>query len=236
MLLTGIEQHDYPVIQGVLFVSTLVRAGRSASSPTSRSASSIRGCARASRATDERVVPHDATPSPSSADAARRRAVAARRPSSIGLVLVGVVVVTALVSLFWLPFAAVRHQRRPARGSRRRAPARHRQARPRPAHPADDRRAHRARGRCRRRRCSAAVIGISRRAARRRSPRRWLDDTVSAMLDILIAFPSLLLAMLVVAAQGARSARRSSRSAWRCRRSSPGSPGSSPSGCCRSSS
>jgi peptide/nickel transport system permease protein len=31
----------------------------------------------------------------------------------------------------------------------------------------------------------------------------WLDDTVSAFLDILIAFPVLLLAMLIVAAQGA---------------------------------
>lgn len=32
---------------------------------------------------------------------------------------------------------------------------------------------------------------------------RWLDDTLSAVLDILIAFPTLLLAMLVVAARGA---------------------------------
>ena len=32
---------------------------------------------------------------------------------------------------------------------------------------------------------------------------RWLDDTLSAVLDILIAFPTLLLAMLIVAAQGA---------------------------------
>jgi peptide/nickel transport system permease protein len=31
---------------------------------------------------------------------------------------------------------------------------------------------------------------------------RWLDDTLSAILDILIAFPTLLLAMLVIAAQG----------------------------------
>jgi peptide/nickel transport system permease protein len=31
----------------------------------------------------------------------------------------------------------------------------------------------------------------------------WVDDTVSAALDILIAFPTLLLAMLIVAAQGA---------------------------------
>jgi peptide/nickel transport system permease protein len=31
----------------------------------------------------------------------------------------------------------------------------------------------------------------------------WLDDTISAILDILIAFPTLLLAMLIVAAQGA---------------------------------
>jgi peptide/nickel transport system permease protein len=32
---------------------------------------------------------------------------------------------------------------------------------------------------------------------------RWLDDTVAALLDILIAFPTLLLAMLIVAARGA---------------------------------
>ena len=32
---------------------------------------------------------------------------------------------------------------------------------------------------------------------------KWLDDTLSAVLDILIAFPTLLLAMLIVAAQGA---------------------------------
>jgi peptide/nickel transport system permease protein len=32
---------------------------------------------------------------------------------------------------------------------------------------------------------------------------RWLDDTISAVLDIIIAFPVLLLAMLIVAAQGA---------------------------------
>jgi peptide/nickel transport system permease protein len=31
---------------------------------------------------------------------------------------------------------------------------------------------------------------------------RWLDDTLSAILDILIAFPTLLLAMLVIAARG----------------------------------
>jgi peptide/nickel transport system permease protein len=32
---------------------------------------------------------------------------------------------------------------------------------------------------------------------------RWLDDTISVLLDILIAFPTLLLAMLVVAARSA---------------------------------
>jgi peptide/nickel transport system permease protein len=32
---------------------------------------------------------------------------------------------------------------------------------------------------------------------------RWLDDTLSAVLDVLIAFPTLLVAMLIVAAQGA---------------------------------
>jgi len=32
---------------------------------------------------------------------------------------------------------------------------------------------------------------------------RWLDDTLAAVLDILIAFPTLLLAMLIIATQGA---------------------------------
>lgn len=47
-----------------------------------------------------------------------------------------------------------------------------------------------------------AVLGISVGLAAAFAT-RWLDDTLSAVLDILIAFPTLLLAMLVIAAQGA---------------------------------
>lgn len=47
-----------------------------------------------------------------------------------------------------------------------------------------------------------AVVGISVGLAAAFAT-RWLDDTLSAILDILIAFPTLLLAMLVIAAQGA---------------------------------
>ena len=60
----------------------------------------------------------------------------------------------------------------------------------------------------------ALTVGAGSVAARRRSSAsraawspgfatRWLDDTISALLDILIAFPTLLLAMLVVAAREA---------------------------------
>ncbi|WEO78194.1 ABC transporter permease [Cryobacterium sp. SO2] len=48
----------------------------------------------------------------------------------------------------------------------------------------------------------AAVLGITLGLAAAFAS-AWLDDTLSAVLDILIAFPTLLLAMLIVAAQGA---------------------------------
>ena len=47
-----------------------------------------------------------------------------------------------------------------------------------------------------------AILGISLGLAAAFAT-RWIDDTVAAVLDILIAFPTLLLAMLVIAAQGA---------------------------------
>lgn len=47
----------------------------------------------------------------------------------------------------------------------------------------------------------ATVVGVSVGVAAGFVP-AWLDDTVSSALDILIAFPTLLLAMLIVAAQG----------------------------------
>lgn len=48
----------------------------------------------------------------------------------------------------------------------------------------------------------AAVIGIVLGLAAAFA-QRWFDDGIAAVLDVLIAFPSLLLAMLVVAARGA---------------------------------
>ena len=48
----------------------------------------------------------------------------------------------------------------------------------------------------------AAVVGIVLGLAAAFA-QRWLDDGIAAVLDVLIAFPSLLLAMLVVAARGA---------------------------------
>ncbi|MHC8563735.1 ABC transporter permease [Streptomyces albidoflavus] len=48
----------------------------------------------------------------------------------------------------------------------------------------------------------AAVLGIT-LGVLAAYAQGWLDDTVSALLDILIAFPTLLLAMLIVAARDA---------------------------------
>ena len=48
----------------------------------------------------------------------------------------------------------------------------------------------------------AAVVGVTIGLATALA-RPWLDDTLSATLDVVIAFPVLLLAMLVVAVQGA---------------------------------
>ncbi|MHB1064919.1 MAG: ABC transporter permease [Georgenia sp.] len=48
----------------------------------------------------------------------------------------------------------------------------------------------------------AVVLGVSLGLAAAFVP-AWLDDTVSSAMDILIAFPTLLLAMLIVAVQGA---------------------------------
>ncbi|MFC4243635.1 ABC transporter permease [Gryllotalpicola reticulitermitis] len=45
--------------------------------------------------------------------------------------------------------------------------------------------------------CLGLVLGLAAALAQ-----RWIDDAIAAILDILIAFPTLLLAMLVVAARG----------------------------------
>lgn len=127
-----------------------------------------------------------------------------RRPKAtllIGLVLTGVIVLIALVSLFWLPYPLA-----DTSGSRLESPS--------PLHLLGTDRLGRdllsqlmwgARIALIVGTCSvaiAAVLGtiVGLIAA---FSRPWVDDTLSAGLDVVIAFPVLLLAMLVVAVQGA---------------------------------
>ncbi|MFK4760945.1 ABC transporter permease [Microbacterium sp. ZW T5_45] len=127
-----------------------------------------------------------------------------RRPKAtlvIGLVLTGIIVVIAVVSLFWLPYPLT-----DISGGRLDTPS--------AAHPLGTDRLGRdllsqlmvgARIALVVGTCSvalAAVLGIliGLIAA---FARPWIDDTLSAGLDVVIAFPVLLLAMLVVAIQGA---------------------------------
>ncbi|GAB3129802.1 ABC transporter permease [Glaciibacter psychrotolerans] len=120
---------------------------------------------------------------------------------SIGLVCVGLVVVTAIVSLFWLPYPLA-----DTTGTRLEAPS--------AAHWLGTDKLGRdllsqlmvgarialsvGAGAV----AIAAVLGIVLGLAAAFAT-DWLDDTLSAIFDILIAFPVLLLAMLIVAAQGA---------------------------------
>ncbi|MEO6310308.1 MAG: ABC transporter permease [Leifsonia sp.] len=120
---------------------------------------------------------------------------------TIGLLLVGLVVVTAIVSLFWLPYPLA-----DTSGGRLDGPS--------SAHLLGTDKLGRdllsqlmfgarialtvGAGAT----LIAAVLGVSLGLAAA-SANDWLDDTLSAFLDILIAFPVLLLAMLIVAAQGA---------------------------------
>ncbi|WP_223694722.1 ABC transporter permease [Leifsonia poae] len=120
---------------------------------------------------------------------------------AIGLVLVGIVVLVALLSLFWLPYAPS-----DTSGGRLEQPG--------PAHWLGTDQLGRdllsqlmvgARialavgfGAV----SIGAVIGIT-IGLLAAFATTWLDDSISAVLDILIAFPTLLLAMLIVAAQGA---------------------------------
>ena len=127
-----------------------------------------------------------------------------RRPKAtliLGLVLTGAIVLVALVSLFWLPYPLA-----DTSGGRLEGPS--------GLHPLGTDRLGRdllaqlmwgARialivGTCAV--AIAAVLGtiIGLLAA---FSRPWVDDTLSAGLDVVIAFPVLLLAMLVVAIQGA---------------------------------
>lgn len=133
----------------------------------------------------------------------RRPRSAGRRSATllVGGVLVGVILVTALVSFFWLPYA-------PSDISGARL------ARPSAAHWAGTDKLGRdlltqlmigarialevGAGSV----LLGGVIGIALGLAAAFA-QRWLDDSLSALLDVLIAFPTLLVAMLVVAASGA---------------------------------
>jgi peptide/nickel transport system permease protein len=146
----------------------------------------------------EQAVAEGAAPDPT--QRARRRA---RRSLAlgIGLTLVGLVVLVAAVSFFWLPYA-----QSDTSGTRLEQPS--------SAHWLGTDRFGRdlttqlmigARialavglGSV----VIGALIGIT-LGLLAAFATKWLDDTLSAVLDILIAFPTLLLAMLIVAAQGA---------------------------------
>ena len=129
---------------------------------------------------------------------------ARRRPKAtliLGLVLTGTIVLIALVSLFWLPYPLA-----DTSGSRLEGPSGlHLLGTDRLGRDLLSQLMWGARialivGACAV--AIAAVLGtiIGLLAA---FSRPWVDDTLSAGLDVVIAFPVLLLAMLVVAIQGA---------------------------------
>lgn len=133
----------------------------------------------------------------------RRPRSAGRRSATllVGGVLVGVILLTALVSFFWLPYA-------PSDISGARL------APPSATHWAGTDKLGRdlftqlmigarialevGAGSV----ALGALIGVALGLAAAFA-QRWLDDGLSALLDVLIAFPTLLVAMLVVAASGA---------------------------------
>lgn len=127
-----------------------------------------------------------------------------RRPKAtllIGLALTGVIVLIALVSLFWLPYPLA-----DTSGSRLEGPsALHLLGTDRLGRDLLSQLMWGARIALIVGICSVAIaavlgtiIGLIAAFAR-----PWVDDTLSAGLDVVIAFPVLLLAMLVVAVQGA---------------------------------
>lgn len=129
---------------------------------------------------------------------------ARRRPKAtllIGIVLTGVIVLIALVSLFWLPYPLA-----DTSGSRLEGPsALHLLGTDRLGRDLLSQLMWGVRIALIVGTCSvaiAAVLGtiVGLLAA---FARPWVDDTLSAGLDVVIAFPVLLLAMLVVAVQGA---------------------------------
>ena len=131
------------------------------------------------------------------------RASSSRRSVTlaIGVILVGIILVTALVSFFWLPYSP-----EDISGGRLAPPS--------AAHWAGTDKLGRdlltqliigarialevGAGSV----VLGGVIGIALGLASAFA-QRWLDDGLSAVLDVLIAFPTLLVAMLVVAASGA---------------------------------
>ena len=129
---------------------------------------------------------------------------ARRRPKAtllIGLVFTGIIVLIALVSLFWLPYPLA-----DTSGSRLEGPsALHLLGTDRLGRDLLSQLMWGARIALIVGICSvaiAAVLGVIIGLIAAFS-RPWVDDTLSAGLDVVIAFPVLLLAMLVVAVQGA---------------------------------
>ncbi|SEB38692.1 ABC transporter permease [Microbacterium hydrocarbonoxydans] len=127
-----------------------------------------------------------------------------RRPKAtllIGLVLTGIIALIALVSLFWLPYPLA-----DTSGSRLEGPsALHLLGTDRLGRDLLSQLMWGARIALIVGICSvaiAAVLGVIIGLIAAFS-RPWVDDTLSAGLDVVIAFPVLLLAMLVVAVQGA---------------------------------
>lgn len=127
-----------------------------------------------------------------------------RRPKAtllMGLMLTGIIVLIALVSLFWLPYPLA-----DTSGSRLEGPsAMHLLGTDRLGRDLLSQLMWGARIALIVGICSvaiAAVLGVIVGLIAAFS-RPWVDDTLSAGLDVVIAFPVLLLAMLVVAVQGA---------------------------------
>ncbi|MBT2474645.1 ABC transporter permease [Microbacterium sp. ISL-103] len=127
-----------------------------------------------------------------------------RRPRAtllIGLVLTGIIVLIALVSLFWLPYPLA-----DTSGSRLEGPsALHLLGTDRLGRDLLSQLMWGARIALIVGTCSVAIAAILGTVVGLIAAfsRPWVDDTLSAGLDVVIAFPVLLLAMLVVAIQGA---------------------------------
>ncbi len=131
----------------------------------------------------------------------RRRRTGRRATLTLGLVLTGVIVLLALVSLVWLPYG-----QSDTTGTRLETPSvehwlgTDKLGRDLMAQFMIGARIALAVGAGSV--TIAAVLGLTLGLVAAFA-RPWLDDTMSAALDVIIAFPVLLLAMLVVALQGA---------------------------------